>query len=92
MVIGAGKGKSGKVYHVGEFGGEERVTLTKEELPEHFHVIPHMGSDYAITGPKEGPSYGVTRTIQPENTEPSGMGGSHENMPPWLALVYCKKE
>lgn len=73
-------------------GGAEKVALTKEELPEHSHVIPHMGSDTAVDGPKIGTRYGVTTTIKEEETKSSGNGKAHENMPPWLALVYCKKK
>ena len=83
----------------GEESGEEKHTLTINEMPQHTHSPPtwvHYTSSNGNTG-----SYNVTRATggngntyvgsTPQTNKDvgyTGGGQSHNNMPPYLA-VYC---
>lgn len=80
-----------RLYHYNERHGQERVTLSVNEMPAHNHDIRRKGSDTAIINPGFGSSLGVTGTIGPTETGEKGGGASHNNMPPYVALYYCRK-
>jgi hypothetical protein len=85
-----GKLLSSRLYR--KDGGEERHTLTVDEMPAHRHLIPHKGADTAIDAGQRGTNWGVTTLNGTENTDPVGGGAAHNIMPPFIALVYCLKD
>lgn len=74
----------------GTRGGEERVTLTINQMPAHSHNIdtykyrvPHIDWDNT-----------TSCALNWRTTETSSTGGSqpHENMPPFLVVKFIMKE
>ncbi len=106
MIVGVGKkvgvqgsyellyGSTGPRY---DTGGAETHTLTVEEMPEHVHpnasletiqVAGHFQGHPAITVPGRD-----SNTAYEINLVGSAGGGQpHNNMPPYIALYFCKKE
>lgn len=74
-----------------EHGGEEKHTLTVAEMPSHQHsVYQHAGYH---GGDVEGASAGDARTmVHAAVSGPTGGGEAHNNMPPYVALYFCKKD
>jgi len=68
-------------------GGEEMVTLTPEQMPVHKHRGPAAYVGAARTGRGDG-AYGNA------SGDTTNAGGSrpHNNMPPYVALYFCKKD
>jgi uncharacterized protein (DUF779 family) len=72
-------------------GGEEQVRLTKEQMPRHRHgMVGELPSREFITG--------KTRERVPTSISTSagevwfeGANKPHNNMPPYIALHFCKK-
>ena len=73
-------------------GGVETVKLSPEQMPSHYHTAPFGGANVAVSRPAAGKSVGVRETIESENTSSAGKSESHENMPPSIALYWCKKD
>ena len=80
---------SGSSYSRGATGGETSHTLSVAEMPSHSHSVSALypggdGNDYGIFGSNGYWLVGV---------ESSNQGGSapHNNMQPYIALLYCKK-
>jgi hypothetical protein len=86
-------------------GGAEMHTLTEAEMPGHTHRIStDIGVDVhnGLGGSKE--DFGITKafTDQPYKTrwttvlddtlEITGGNEAHNNMPPYIALYFCKKD
>lgn len=72
-------------------GGEEAHTLQIEEMPSHQHTMINGGTNDAVDGPTRGDSWGVRLTNSSEETASTGGNQPHNNMQPFLALLYCKK-
>lgn len=70
-------------YLRGDHGGEETHTLSLAEMPTHEHVRVTVGNDNA------GGDYPILRPGSPAS---HGLGGgeSHNNMPPYVALDFCR--
>ncbi|MEM5585363.1 hypothetical protein WNZ15_23105 [Roseibium sp. AS2] len=78
-------------------GGEEKHTLIGPELPPHTHKLP----DNILTNPAPktqvdsgrhaGTNAGVNIN-RIDATLSTGGGQAHNNMPPYIALFYCKKD
>lgn len=78
-------------YPVGTVAGEEKVTLTVSEMPEHYHSFtasPYLwierdGTSDEIISPNTGTAKAVSKTT-------ASVGGSKplNNMPPFRS-VYC---
>lgn len=78
-------------------GGERNVTLTEAELPSHKHVIGAFEWGHSINGNGHAPRIDVDdgppwsglkgRLL----ADASGGSQSHNNMPPYIALYFCKK-
>lgn len=91
-----------ETYTAGSTGGEAAHTLTVNEMPTHSHTLKRQQwfSDdavyYADTGSiynwrsGEG-KYGTTSYSYRGNTENSGGGHAHNNMPPYLAVYMWKR-
>lgn len=82
---------AGPKHAAGTSGGEEKVTLTVSEMPEHYHTFtasPYLwkerdGTSNEIISPESGTAKAVSKTT-------ASVGGSkpHNNMPPFRS-VYC---
>lgn len=88
----------------GAIGGEERVQLKAIELPNHRHNI-YQGDYPSLPGAKkDGSGTNVLTQVSPtagtytKTTErpdgtiiAEGANNAHNNMPPYIALYFCKK-
>lgn len=72
-------------HAMGATGGAENVTLSIAQMPAHSHTIGNSLTGAAVM-PGEGPVL-VPNPI-PTTTYSTGGDGSHENMPPYLAVRY----
>lgn len=71
-------------------GGEEKVTLAIEELPEHTHPYTYPVSHTG--GRVEGSASTILYTsITSGITESTGASQPHNNMPPYYTLYYIMK-
>lgn len=88
-------------FAVGDTGGELMHTLTEAEIPSHNHsqnphshseIIPAVTPSFAGEIPAGAslvvPTPSVTGSAIATNN-PTGGGGSHENMPPYYVLRYA---
>ena len=99
-IIGQGSGmddKNGKPLTGRKYrghGGEEKVTLTVKEMPAHVHELNQR--DFLVP---RGGAYGAGTPKMPDNTGApvtlrigeTGKNAPHNNMPPYIALYFCKK-
>ncbi len=94
FVVGAGGNNPtvGLTYTTGETGGENTVTLTKDQIPAHSHTA--TSTDVFVTGLSSGYSLNVSNGVNLSYKSPSvkigdtGGSQSHENRPPYLAMIY----
>lgn len=81
---------AGTRYAVGATGGEEKHTLTDNELPQHSHSI--ITALYEVTdGKYEGLLSVQTDVRFPNKTGALGSAYPHNNLPPYYALCYIMK-
>lgn len=86
---------------LGETGGEPFVTLLQTEMPLHTHnvqAVNKIGED-RVPGPTEALSIstgmnlylptGTATLMSPQATAPYGGSLPHNNMQPYLTLLYC---
>ena len=90
-------------YHaVGQIGGEERVTLTKDEMPSHSHQYAKFRYEYnaRFDRPSGDARYfpcnlesdkDPGRFSEADSTACVGGGCSHNNMPPYLTANCWKR-
>lgn len=80
---------AGRMYSVGDMGGEDTVTLTEEELPAHGH-----GYQLRDESNRDEPSWAnddndnVWAGNSTNRTSSTGGGQAHENLPPYRTLWY----
>ncbi len=79
----------------GTKGGLNKVKLEIPHLPKHSHENPTRGSDTegivgALHAVDDGRDDKEHKHRRP--TLPTGEGQAHDNMPPYVALFYCKKK
>ena len=96
---------SGSVsYTRGMVGGAQYVTLTAANLPSHYHNYYATSSqaDFPANFPNGmqlgvnqtgySPTYRVSSDLKPMNSaaiSSSGGGQSHDNLQPFLAVLFC---
>lgn len=99
FIVGVGQGDGLSHHALRATGGEERHTLSQQEMPAHSHdfyqtLYEHNrsfagadGGDHAvhINNP-----YNAAVSKQP-GTKEAGAGESHNNLPPYYALTYIIK-
>lgn len=91
MIVGVNENDS-DFRTVGKTGGEKTVKLTVDEMPSHYHgQIVTAGSggsasrnDYVTDGNGQKYPQGV-------NTNASGGGKAHNNMPPYITAYIWKR-
>lgn len=99
VAIGAGQGPGLSNYELGESGGSATTTLLDTELPAHTHTLAltystalgTVGSPanaYLASNGSGEPQYEATGTGVMANTS-SGSAAPHNNMQPYLGMVYC---
>ena len=100
LPIGAGSGNSLTTRNVGDAGGEQTVTLTNPNIPSHTHTLSAnsgagtsntpQGNFFASNAEGMGQfSASANTTLNADTLTSSGSGGTHNNMPPYLALNFC---
>jgi microcystin-dependent protein len=96
--IGVGQGPSLQPYNQGETGGEETVTLTLSQIPNHSHM-PTGAASAANTGSPGGAYWAMPRALLYSSSAPvvdmsagalgsTGGGQPHDNMKPFLVMNY----
>lgn len=89
---------AGDTYKAGTMGGEATHTLTRSEIPSHYHD-EYLGND---GGPDSAPSgysgwpniaYASNKTWWATGSKTSAAGGdgAHNNMPPYLAVYMWRR-
>ena len=95
FIVGAGKGENLSSRPARAVGGEEMHKLTIEEMSRHQHVT-QLGSIKVASDPNSTTQAVVAggNSPKPRNLGTNGMGASepHNNMPPYIALYFCKKD
>jgi len=102
FIVGAGHGDRSKLTprKLGDTGGNENVVLSKDEMPAHNHGGATGGSSmgnyvewpagHAAAGAFSGNSpFSVVDHTHGITSE--GQNQAHDNMPPYIALYFCKK-
>lgn len=95
VVVGVGTHREGLApYTPFQKDGERNHELTVDEMPTHAHQTIHQfmqavgsGGSNRIALMQDGVSASSRTTI----SEKVGMGVPHNNMPPYIALYFCKK-
>lgn len=84
VIIGAGS-YGDTPRNIADAGGEETHVLTEAELPAHHHTVPYHNGSGAQT---RLATVSTSSTPANLNTSDIGSGAAHENMQPWMALVF----
>jgi hypothetical protein len=104
FIIGVGETADLTLRHLEEKGGEEEHRLTIEEMTEHTHILSASSTDYGFLkgsdrwcgGCDTGSTYTGKTTATTINVKgtinPVGGNIPHNNMPPYVALLFCEKE
>src|SRR5689334_21725062 len=101
--LNQGQSNTGTQYFLGQSSGSQYVTLIQTEIPLHNHLIQGTTEDGTLKVPsptefvgrsKAGTIYqsNTTQNLVQMNFQTLSVNGSsqpHNNMSPFLALVYC---
>lgn len=89
---------AGDTYKAGTMGGEATHTLTRSEIPSHYHdeyLGNDGGSDSAPSGYSGWPNIAYTSNktwwATGSKTSSAGGDGAHNNMPPYLAVYMWRR-
>lgn len=102
VIVGAG---ADSPYRFRDQGGEAKHTLTVGEMPSHEHHVRDfewghtVNKDDSQVKPRIDVDDGHPWEDRPGNplfgrlvTDAKGKGEAHNNMPPYIALYFCKKQ
>jgi microcystin-dependent protein len=92
----------GSTYTIAEMFGQESVTLTTQQLPQHTHTLFGSGADGnsaaavnnvlavlpAATTKSAYSSLGPFGTLDPSSIGPAGGSQPHDNMQPYLVINF----
>jgi hypothetical protein len=94
VIIGVGKGKGLTEKKLGETGGEEKIVLTEAQMPEHWHYVPARGGGTNIekTWALKAANQGNWGEPHDRRTDERGKNQPHNNMPPFITLLFCQKD
>ncbi len=102
FIVGAGQGTGLTNYIVGEEGGNENITLSINQIPNHTHQLPldnacfeNGGCDARTTINFSGsanPGASSPPPNAPYNITNAGGGQPHENRPPYYSLFFIMKK
>ena len=90
-IIGVGKGSDLTDRRYREEGGTEAHVLTVAQLPSHDHEVIQMIRDDEVDGVDSTTTESGDHHNQSRRSSQTGSGEAHNNMPPFIALHYCKK-
>ena len=80
---------------LGQEGGDDQVQLAIEHMPRHTHANPTQGgtptSNFPALRATDNGFRGADSMPHGRPTSARGGGLPHDNMPPFLALQFCKK-
>lgn len=85
-------------FTVGRTGGELNHTLTSDENAKHYHDLTApryfvsngwLGDGFVSGNPINDHSGKTTQTF---SSDESGLGKAHNNLPPYFAVTFCKKD
>lgn len=96
FIVGVGNSEGLTTYNLRQQGGEEKHKLTVDEMPSHQHSYDdyyyyddEKGSPEYQT--KQGDDTGTRKEEKGRKTSSSGGDMPHNNLPPYVALLFCEK-
>lgn len=95
MIVGVGgtsddRGET-RVIRKGESGGAFQHQLTEPQMPGHVHGVRRQ-TDIGARDDNAFLARGEAGNMSDASTSSRGGGRPHNNMPPYIALYFCKKE
>lgn len=89
MLVAVGIHENREPQSYGNIGGAEKHQLTTAEMPGHVHSLNH-GDEHTSDLPNHGYSVSAYGTMSVGPVAGTAVGGDHNNMPPYIALHFCK--
>ena len=93
FILGVGTGPLKQFVGLHTEGGEEEVTLKLSQMPKHQHLLPvsknHPEKEWGV---KADTSKGNWTGTAHRSSDFRGGSKPHNNMPPYIALYFCKKD
>ena len=81
---------TGSSYSLGNTGGANSVTLTLNQIPAHTHTYERTDVGINVND-RPWPASNNDCDMTNQNTSSAGGGQSHENRPPYYALMFIMK-
>lgn len=98
VLVAVGKYKNRETRQYRGRGGDETHTLSLEEMPAHRHDIQYKESRFSRSAAQDKAIDGLSGR-KTAHTLAVGGGGApvesasaHNNMPPYIALYFCKRD
>ncbi len=93
VILGVGHANELTARSLGDMGGAETHTLTISEIPSHAHSAKRVPwGEFNWKGGGSDPFWDRNGgKYKDYATGNAGGGRAHNNMPPFLALLYCRK-
>lgn len=99
--LGVGALPSGTVINVGTTGGEEKHSLTEQEMPPHTHDFTVIAQNSAASGsgaitggdnnnPNDGEFHGTTENAGGDSATPPVVV-AHNTMPPYYGVYFIER-